>query len=378
VKQRVLVVLLLVGLLLLSGFLTNVVLELVYSPGHTRAETPMFPDSKARLLHTIVEAEFLHPEVMQKSLTEHAIQQDALTWTSYAYTVHVLRQGVFSEIAYALSEAVPANGGKIFQTYFQPEDHKASISLGLDSFITHTVSITWDALPAETPLPVQERPQGKYLAAIVIDDLGSSEYAVKRLLNMDTDFTFSILPHLEKSSSIATWLHEQQKEILLHLPMEPQGYEYPGRGALLMRMTPDEIQRTIQEDLRTVPFAAGVNNHMGSRLTASKEKMQAVVQTLQQKNLFFLDSRTSGHTVAYQTAKQLGLRTAERKVFLDSLPGYDFARSQLQELAALAEQGKPAIAIGHPKDATLKALEDMLPEFEQRNIQIVRLSQFVE
>lgn len=338
----------------------------------------MFPASKVTLLHTIIEAEFLRPGVIQKNIRESAVEQEAGSWTSFDYTVHVERQGVFSEIAYALSEVVPANGGKIFQTYFQQEGHEASISLGIDAFITHTISVTWDALPQETPVPVQEQSSGKYLAAIVIDDLGASDYAVQRLLNMGADFTFSVLPHLEKSASIATRLHEEQKEILLHLPMEPQGYEYPGTGAILMNMTADAIQRAIHEDLQTVPFAVGVNNHMGSRLTASAEKMQAVVQTLREQNLFFLDSRTSGRTVAYKTAQQLGLRSAERKVFLDSIPGYDFARSQLQELAALAEQGKTAIAIGHPKDATLKALEDMLPEFRERNIDIVRLSQFVE
>ncbi len=338
----------------------------------------MFPASKAILLHTIIKAEFLRPGVNQKNIEEHAIEQETGAWTAYEYSVQVDRQGVFSEIAYALSEVVPANGGKIFQTYFQQEGHKASISLGIDAFITHTISVTWDALPQETPVPAQEQPSGKYLATIVIDDLGASDYAVQRLLNMGADFTFSVLPNLEKSASIATWLHEEQKEILLHLPMEPQGYEYPGTGAILMNMTADAIQRAIHENLQTVPFAVGVNNHMGSRLTASAEKMRIVLQTLQEQKLFFLDSRTSGRTVAYKTARQLGLRSAERNVFLDSIPGYDFAKSQLQELAALAEQGKSAIAIGHPKDATFKALEDMLPEFQERSIEIVRLSQFVE
>lgn len=369
---------LLVSLLVASGILTNILLETVYNPGQTRAETPVFPESRSNLLHTIIEAEFFHPGIIQKHVKEKTIQQETLAWKSYNYTLHVERQGVFSEIAYALSEAVHANGGEIFQTHFQQEEHKASISLGIDSFITHMVSITWDALPEEPPVPIQERPAGKYLAAIIIDDLGSSEYAVHRLLNMEVDFTFSVLPHQDKSTQIATLLHGQQKEILLHLPMEPQGYEYPGKGALLMHMTPDVIRHTIEQNLQTVPYAVGVNNHMGSRFTTSTEKMQSVFQTLQQYNLFFLDSRTTGRSVAYQTARQLGLRTAERKIFLDAIPGYDFARSQLQALAALAEQGDMAIAIGHPKDATLKALEDMLPEFKRRNIEIVRLSQFME
>lgn len=377
VKQPTRIVALGVVIVIL-GFLIGAFWGAFSERGKIQADTPIFPEHKANLLHAIIEAEFQHPGVVQKISDEKIIQQETLTWNTYEYAVHVEGQAVFSELAYALSEAVPANGGKIFQTYFQQDDHKASMTLGIDSFITHTVSLTWDAPPVETPVPVQDLPVGKYRAAIVIDDLGASEYPIQHLLAMDVDFTFSVLPHLDKSTHVANVLHDQQKEILLHLPMEPQGYEYPGKGAILTRMTPDVIQHMIEQNLQTVPYAVGVNNHMGSRLTANAEKMHTVLQILQQHHLFFLDSRTSGRSVAYQTARQLGVKTAERKVFLDAVPGYEFARSQLRELAALAERGEPAIAIGHPKDATLKALEDMLPEFQQRNIEIVRLSQFME
>lgn len=389
VKQRILVACVLIGVLFVSGIVTNSVLEAIFSSGPTRAETLARADGNAALLHTIVAAELLHPGVIRKQVAEKPIRQEAASWTAYEYTMHVKRRGVFSEIAYALSEAIPANGGRIFQTHFQAEGHTGTIALGLNTRITHTCSFTWDPLPQETPAPVQDEPSqpsqqqqdtrtGRYAAAIVIDDLGTSEYAVQRLLDMGVDFTFSILPNVEKSSSIAAWLHDGQHEILMHLPMEPQGYEYPGQGAILMNMTAAAIQRTIHDNLRTVPFAVGVNNHMGSRLTTSAEKMQVVLRTLQQQNLFFLDSRTTGRSVAYETARRLGLPGAERAVFLDSIPGYDFAVSQLQELASLAEQGQPAIAIGHPKEATFKALEAMLPEFKRRHIDIVRLSQFVK
>ena len=106
--------------------------------------------------------------------------------------------------------------------------------------------------------------------------------------------------------------------------------------------------------------------------------MRVVLQNLAHHHLFFLDSRTTASSVAYSLAQQLGVRSAKRKVFLDVVPQIDFVKNQLHELASLAEQGKPAIAIGHPKEVTLQALKEILPEFKRRNIKIVRVSQFMQ
>jgi len=366
-------VLVLVSLIIIGAFW-----ETDYNPLQ-KISSPTFPVERSVRLRNVVEAELTRSGILKVSSHKKNIQQDTLTWTAYEYAVHLEKATLFSEIAYALSESIYANGGQIFQTYFRSKERKASIVIGVDSFITHTIVLTWNAPPVAeaTPTPTQTDSTGKFRVAIVIDDLGASEEAVHRLLDFGEDFTFSVLPHLERSTEIATLLHERQKEILLHLPMEPQGYEYPGKGAIMVNMTPEVIQQTIEQNLQAVPYVVGVNNHMGSGLTANPEKMQVVLQTLQHHNLFFLDSRTTGRSVAYKKAQQLGLKSAERKVFLDVEPQYDLVRDQLLKLALLAEQGKPAIAIGHPKEVTLRALKEMLPEFKRRNIKIVRLSQFV-
>jgi uncharacterized protein len=349
------------------------------TPWQPPAASPQFPFDKAATLQTVIAVSLSRPD-LQVAVNKTAIQQEALTWTMYAYTVHLSRRELYSEVVYSLSEVIYANGGKIFQTYFTGDEPQASLTVGIESFITHTITLTWDAAVADlTPTPAAAREENVGLrAAIVIDDLGASLYPVRQLLDLEEDLTFSVLPQLQKSLETATLLHEHDKEILLHLPMEPLEYAYPGKGAILMNMDVDAIQRTIEENLQTVPYAAGVNNHMGSRLTSSAEKMQAVLQTLQQHQLFFLDSRTTGGSIAYAAARQLGLKSAERRIFLDYEPGYTYAKNQLLALATLAEQGKPAIAIGHPKEATLQALKDVLPEFKRRAIQIVRLSKLVE
>lgn len=370
----------LLGLLTLISVIAIGIFSRAEMPWQPPATAPQFPFDAAATLQTVIAVTLNRPD-LQVTVNKNTIQQETLTWTMHAYTVHLSRRELYSEVVYSLAEAIYANNGKIFQTYFTGDEPQASLTIGIESFITHTITITWDVAviePTPTPIVTAEAEAFGLRAAIVIDDLGASLYLVRQLLDLEEDLTFSILPHLQKSLETAALLHEHDKEILLHLPMEPLEYAYPGKGAIMMNMETEAIQRTIEENLQTVPYAVGVNNHMGSRLTSSPEKMQIVLQTLQQQHLFFLDSRTTGGSIAYAVARQLGVKAAERRIFLDYEPGYDYAKNQLLALADLAEQGKPAIAIGHPKEATLQALKDGLPEFKRRQIQIVRLSKFVE
>ena len=371
-----------VGIALLSFIIVGAFWEAEYNPFKPPARptaASTFPVEQAARLRAVIETALARPGVLTTTPAEKTIQQDTLQWTVPEYVVQLENPTLSSEIAKALTEAVYANGGRIFQTYLPAGEQKAIIVVGVEAFITHTITLTWNvAPPAEmTPLPTPANAAGSFRAAIVIDDLGASAIAVQRLLEMPADFTFSILPQLEKSTEIATFLHEQQKETWLHLPMEPQGTEYPGQGAILANMPPEAIQQTITQDLESVPYVVGVSNHMGSRLTADVQTMQTVLETLRARQLFFLDSRTTPRTIAYKTAQQFGVKAAERKIFLDDIPQVEAVQKQLRDFIAIVEQGKPAIAVGHPKEATFQALKMMLPEFERRNIRIVRASQFV-
>lgn len=347
-----------------------------YTPWKSPPASPDFPFEQAAKLQTMIAAN-LDRSDLQVTVEKKPVQQETLAWTRHDYVVHLTDPALYTELVYTLSEDIYANGGQIFQTDFRSDKSQVALTIGTGSFITHTLLFTWDVTPvAATPAPAAA--DGILRVALVIDDLGANESPVHRLLELGEDFTFSILPHQAKSLEMATLLHERQKEIILHLPMEALNVAYAGKGALLVNMTADAMQRTLEQDLQAVPYAVGVNNHMGSRLTADTGKMQPILQTLQQRQLFFLDSRTTGASVAYKTARQMGIKTAERKIFLDYEAGYDYAKNQLFALAALAEKGKPVVAIGHPKSATLQALKDVLPEFKRRKIQIVRLSELVQ
>jgi polysaccharide deacetylase 2 family uncharacterized protein YibQ len=231
----------------------------------------------------------------------------------------------------------------------------------------------------QTPAPViplLRRPQ----VAIVIDDLGWDLHAAEALLALDTPFSFAILPQTPYQSYIAQEVQRRGWDVLLHLPMEPHGYPHidPGRDALLSHMNADELVAHIDRALQVLPTAVGINNHMGSRLTENREAMRVVMQHLKQRHLFFLDSRTSLHSLAYSTAHDMGIRAAQRQIFLDHDVSQDRIAQRLYDLMALANTQGQAIGIGHPYPETLRALQQTLPALRRAGIEIVPVSHLVE
>ncbi len=165
------------------------------------------------------------------------------------------------------------------------------------------------------------------------------------------------------------------------MPMEPHGFPGmdPGKGALLMNMTEEELHRQIHENLETIPHIKGVNNHMGSRFMEDDRRVATLMRELKGRNLFFLDSRTTSKTVGYRTARKLGIKTGERDVFLDN-NSYDEAeiRRNISELAEIARNEGKAIGIGHPHPSTIRSLREMIPRLKESGIEIVPLSRLME
>lgn len=237
--------------------------------------------------------------------------------------------------------------------------------------------------PAEKPSPSKERTKMKGKGpsakiAIVIDDLGNNKEAFNKLLKMEIPFSFSVLPHQEYTRYISKEAKKKKYDLLLHLPMEPENSEnIYGEGFILSSMTPNEMLKEFENDLKSVPGAIGVNNHMGSFLTQDRKAMAIILGEIKRKKLFFVDSRTSSKTVAYDVAKKLGLKTAERNVFLDDIEDEEEVIKQIELLISTAKKNGRAIAIGHPRPETIAALEKMLPALKTDGIEIVPVSKLV-
>jgi polysaccharide deacetylase 2 family uncharacterized protein YibQ len=240
------------------------------------------------------------------------------------------------------------------------------------------------AIPSPSPrraAAAPERPReaagGPPRAAIVIDDLGNELAPAERIAGWKVPVAGAVLPDLRWSAASAEALTRGGKEVLLHLPMEPEGYPRvrPGPGLVLRAQSDAEIERLVEDDLATVPGAIGVNNHMGSAATADARVMRAVAKVLSRRGLFFLDSRTTDATVAEKTAEQASVRAVSRRVFLDDVASEDAIRGQLEELARRARQEGDAVAIGHPYPVTLYVLEKELPKMDEKGVRVVRVSE---
>jgi len=203
------------------------------------------------------------------------------------------------------------------------------------------------------------------LIALIIDDVGHSVSAVRPFFELGIPITFSILPHLRFSERLAEKAHAIGHEVMLHQPMEPHSRSIdPGPGALLLSHRPQELITIIDANIMSIPFAVGVNNHMGSRFTESKKNILETLEIFKERNFFFVDSYTSCHSIAFDTARELDMTTACRNEFLDIRSERDFVFLQLVKLKKHALRFGKAIGIGHPKPATVDALRDFVRELK--------------
>lgn len=209
--------------------------------------------------------------------------------------------------------------------------------------------------------------------ALVIDDLGRSLEDVEVLASLGIPMTYAVLPFEVLTPQVVRELGRRGEEIFCHLPMEAKGGANPGPGALRSNMAPEELAAATRRALEAVPGAVGANNHMGSSLSSSREAITPVLEVLAQRGLYYLDSRTTADTVAYSTARQMGLQTGERQVFLDTDRDKEAIRRQFVHLLELARKNGRAIAIAHPYPETLEVLLQEVPQVRDE-IQFVRAS----
>jgi len=222
-----------------------------------------------------------------------------------------------------------------------------------------------------------EQGEGARLA-IIIDDLGNDRAAADAIFALQCPITISVLPNHPRSIEIAQEGHRRGYQIMLHLPMESLGNERPEAQELRPGMSAGEVSALVDNLLQAVPDVAGVNNHQGSQSTADATLMDELMPVLRERNLFYVDSRTTAATVAYDSARRIGVRSGFRNVpFLDDVAEVGAVRKQLQLALRDARKKGDAIAIGHPHPATLQALREVLPEAKLQGVRLVFVSEVV-
>jgi len=212
--------------------------------------------------------------------------------------------------------------------------------------------------------------------AIILDDLGNDRAAAEAIFALAYPLTISVLPNHEHSVDIAQEAHRRGFQVMLHLPMQSLANETPEAQELHPGMPAPEVAAMVDQFLQNVPDAAGVNNHQGSQATADAALMDELMPVLRDRHLFYVDSRTTAATVAYDTAQDLGVRSAFRNVpFLDDVAQVAAVRKQLELALRGAREKGEAVAIGHPHPATLQALREVLPQAQARGVHLVPASE---
>ncbi|UKL12953.1 divergent polysaccharide deacetylase family protein [Dissulfurimicrobium hydrothermale] len=211
---------------------------------------------------------------------------------------------------------------------------------------------------ARHPLPQKERPE----IAILIDDMGYNLAIDDALLSLDAPISFAFLPLAPHTARLAKKASQMGRDVLVHLPLEPlDPHIDPGPGALKVDMSPDVMLMMLKKDLDAVPEAIGVNNHMGSRFTADRQAMEVIMPEIKRRGLFFVDSKTNNKSVAYSVAREMGVPSAARSVFLDHNQDPLLIKMELNKAVRLAKHGRGVIVIGHPLPNTKKVLCEELP-----------------
>ncbi len=243
------------------------------------------------------------------------------------------------------------------------EEKSQKIEVGLHGAVLSCIELT----------VVPER----YKVAIIVDDLGQNS-DIGRFLELGIDLTYAILPGLRKSTYYAEKFNEKNIPYILHMPMEPERYPEvnPGRPVLLNEMNETEMRSALKKAMEDVPGINGLNNHMGSSFTSNPESMSRFLKIAKDKNLFFIDSWTTGRTLGYEMARDYGVKTALNTLFLDNKDDLDYIKGRLRLIKKRVDPGETMVAICHAQRLnTVSALEKMIPELKIAGVEFVQVEE---
>jgi uncharacterized protein len=235
-------------------------------------------------------------------------------------------------------------------------------------------------LTMHTPASAEKNHDKQVKAAIIIDDFGGGTGGVRDFLEGDIPITAAVMPFTENSKEHAEWAHKNGFEVMVHLPMQPKKGKrsWLGPKPITVDLSHKEVKQRVKEALKSVPYAVGLNNHMGSLAVEDEEVVRAIVEVAKEKKLYIVDSGTSPKSKFPQIAKEMNVPLLKRDVFLDDISSSSHVRKQMNRLAKITEFTGRGIAIGHVgitgKVCSVGIFQSM-DDFKRRNIKIVPASQ---
>jgi len=333
---------------------------------------------------TVIEV-LTEAQVPQSSVKRNVVRKEKndAAWDQVELVVQLTETDSLSHIQDELKKALLLPGVSLQKVENSSKDYRKShLSVFFHELLLYQVLFQQEVPPVEStmaaaPAAVDEQEDEMPKIALIVDDIGYDLERAMEIINLRRPLTFSIFPQLLYSRHIAESAHKMGHEIMMHLPMEPDENWKRNPGLILQDMDRDQLQWMLETDLKSIPHVSGVNNHQGSKMTRDEAAMELVMDYLRRKDLYFVDSRTTSESVAFEVAKQLGLKAAENDVFLDNEKDVDYIKERFELLMEKAEENGEAIGICHVHPVTVKVLREMLPLIEKRGFKLVYVSEIV-
>lgn len=355
----------------LCGF-TLIIGLLLYGMYYLKGEMSL--SSKVEKVDSSLYEVFYRLSISDKDVLKKTTEQESqngVTWQVTKQRIKLSRRYSEGEIREAFKQ-LRQLGGVSFSTRSEGSSHYSRISI--DGYTTHEFDFIYHR---------SSQPFKKPRISIIVDDIGISKKVVDNLVDISNNLTFAILPNRPFSLYAAQQARKNNLEVLLHQPMEPRidsGYtaDDAGDGVLLVGQTKENIIKTLDRNLSSVPNVVGVNNHMGSKFTQNEELMRLVLTRLKEKNLVFVDSLTTSRSKGYTIAKELGMKTARRDIFLDDKKkGKDYVRNQLKKLVRKAKKNGYSVGICHTYPQTIEVMREELGSISEE-VDIIPISKLVQ
>jgi polysaccharide deacetylase 2 family uncharacterized protein YibQ len=310
----------------------------------------------------------LRSAVLQQA-ARHGVGEQQVTTEGQWLVLSVPPEKSVPELVAEIARSAPAMGATVEPSETAPGGDSARLVLRLKGQAALRLRIQ------KALAPGHERP----LIALVIDDFGySAGELAKESLDLPCALTVSVIPGLPFSREVAELAAAAGKEVMVHMPMEALHESVEDRGStLFVHLSDEEIRQRVDRAIASVPHAAGLNNHQGSRATADERVMTLVMEELRGRGLYFVDSRTNSMSIAYEVALRMQVPCTANAAFLDVEADTAKVRQQLWRLAHLAKRQGRALGIGHLRRTTLEALREEVPKLQQQGYQFVTVSRLL-
>lgn len=312
-----------------------------------------------------------------------------ILWNARSILIEGSGDGAAARLKRALEESIKASGGVVLA---MEADHYhgfavTRIDVGFeDQLGGGPLTIISDRLyiaESQKKLDnvVRPKPRGDHKGeiALIIDDFGYRQDMIGEFASLRKPFTFAVIPFKPYSKEATAKALATGHQAILHLPMEPMSGTDPAEATITVQqgMNGTQIRELIDRATASLPGIIGVNNHQGSKATSDKRTMELVMRVLRDKSMFFVDSRTSGQSVAAETARREKVKTTENDLFLDGMADTAYIKKQLRTAGDMALKMGSVTVIGHARPTTIVALREIIPELEAKGVKFVFVSQLV-